>query len=198
MASEAGGGYSRRVADPVRILLIFAHPALERARAAPALLAGAADLPNVTVRDLYELYPDFAVDVPTEQDLLRQHDAVVLQFPLHWYSAPALLKEWMDVTWLHGFAYGTRGCALKRKVLGVAITTGGAPEAFDALGVHGHGLGELLLPFEQAARLCEMRWAEPFVVHDVPLLDDAALAHEGERYREHLEGVARQAARAPA
>lgn len=181
------------MADPARILLVFAHPALERARAAPALVAAAQGTPGVAIRDLYELYPDFAVDVPAEQALLREHDAIVLQFPLYWYAAPALLKEWMDVVWLHGFAYGTQGCALRRKTLGVAITTGGSHDAFHPLGVHGHGLNQLLLPFEQAARLCEMRWAEPFVVHDVPLLDAARLEAEGARYREHLERLTRRA-----
>lgn len=178
-----------------RILVVFAHPALERARAAPALLTALQGLPDATVRDLYELYPDFAVDVPAEQALLREHDAVVLQFPLYWYAAPALLKEWMDVTWLHGFAYGTQGCALRRKTLGVAITTGGSHDAFHPLGVHGHDLKELLLPFEQAARLCDMRWAEPFVLHDVPLLDAAGLEAEGLRYRDHLQRLGADAVR---
>lgn len=185
--------------EGARTLLVFAHPALERARANPALLAAASDLPGLTVRDLYELYPDFAVDVAAEQALLRDSDLIVLQFPLYWYSAPALLKEWQDAVWLHGFAYGARGCALRGKTLACAVTTGGPAGAFGPRGPHGHAVEELLLPFRQAAALCAMSWAPPFVLHDVALADDAALAREARRYRDHLAGLAAGAplARAP-
>lgn len=176
--------------EGARTLLVFAHPALERARANPAMLAAVADLPNVTVRDLYELYPDFAVDVPAEQALLRESDLIVLQFPLYWYSGPALLKEWQDAVWLHGFAYGARGCALRDKTLACAVTTGGPGRAFGPQGTHGHSLDELLLPFRQAAALCEMGWAPPFALHDVPGADGSALEREGRRYRDHLAGLA--------
>jgi glutathione-regulated potassium-efflux system ancillary protein KefG len=62
--------------------------------------------------DLYETYPDFAIDIEAEQEkLLTAHDVIALQFPLYWYSTPALLKEWLDLVWLHGFAYGEDGNA---------------------------------------------------------------------------------------
>ena len=35
-------------------------------------------------------------DVAREQQLLRDHDTVVWQFPWHWYWVPGVLKEWMD------------------------------------------------------------------------------------------------------
>ena len=91
------------------LLLVLAHPALERSRANRALAKAAKGLSGVTFKDLYEAYPDFAVDIETEQTDLIAHDVVALQFPLFWYSTPALMKEWLDLVWLHGFAYGEGG-----------------------------------------------------------------------------------------
>ena len=41
------------VPDPARVLLVFAHPAYERARVNPALARVAAETPGVTFHDLY-------------------------------------------------------------------------------------------------------------------------------------------------
>ena len=80
-----------------RVLILFAHPALEKSRLNRELIAAAAEVDGVTVHDLYELYPEFQIDVPGEQQLLLDHDIIVLHHPLYWYSSPALLKEWEDL-----------------------------------------------------------------------------------------------------
>ena len=45
-------------------------------------------------------------DVTLEQEKLRRADALILQFPLWWFSMPAILKGWVDRVYAHGFAYG--------------------------------------------------------------------------------------------
>jgi NAD(P)H dehydrogenase (quinone) len=47
-----------------------------------------------------------SADIVAEQDKLEWADAVVLQFPLWWYSMPAILKGWFDRVFVKGFAYG--------------------------------------------------------------------------------------------
>ncbi len=173
-----------------RTLLIFAHPALERARVNPAMLAAAETLPDLSVRDLYELYPDFAVDVPAEQRALLEHDLIVLQFPLYWYSGPSLLKEWLDLVFQHGFAYGERGCALAGKTLHCALSTGGPDHSYTAGGFNDRSLDDFLLPWSQTAGLCRMHWSPPFAVHGAGLLSDRDLARETDRYRTHLSALA--------
>lgn len=54
------------------------------------------------VRNLAELYPDFMIDVKKEQQVLEKADRVVLQFPMQWYSSPALLKQWEDQVLTYG------------------------------------------------------------------------------------------------
>lgn len=176
-----------------RTLVVFVHPALERARINPALVAAAADLPRTTVHDLYESYPDFTIDVPAEQRLLLDHDVIALQFPLYWYSAPALLKEWLDLVWLHGFAYGHAGERLRGKTLFCAVSTGGPQDAYGSEGRNRYSVEDFLRPFEQTARLCGMVWAEPFAVHSAAVIAPDDLARSATAYRDRLAALAAEA-----
>ncbi len=47
-----------------------------------------------------------SVDIAGEQDKLRWADTLILQFPLWWFSMPAILKGWIDRVYACGFAYG--------------------------------------------------------------------------------------------
>jgi glutathione-regulated potassium-efflux system ancillary protein KefG len=148
-----------------RVLILFAHPALEKSRVNRHLIRAVQDIPDVTFNDLYEAYPDFQIDVKHEQELLLEHDVVIMQHPFYWYSSPALLKEWMDLVLEHGFAYGQGGTSLKGKVLLSALTAGGPRDAYRPEGYNHFTLRHLLSPFEQTANLCGMRYLAPFVVH---------------------------------
>ncbi len=124
-----------------------------------------ADLDCVELRDLYEEYPDFNIDVPEEQKRLDAHDIIVFQHPLYWYSCPALLKEWLDLVLEFGYAFGPAGVALHRKKLLSVVTTGGSSEAYSREGVNRFSIQELLVPFAQTAHFCGMQYLPPFVVH---------------------------------
>jgi glutathione-regulated potassium-efflux system ancillary protein KefG len=171
------------------VLLVLAHPALERSRANRALAKAAKGLPGVTFKDLYEIYPDFAVDIEAEQAALLAHDVIALQFPLYWYSTPALMKEWLDLVWLHGFAYGEDGVALKGKKLFGACSTGASAKAYHMHGYNRFSMDEFLRPLEQTAHLCGMEWETPFVVHGASVKDDAALKAEAERYKARVASL---------
>ncbi|MEK6293433.1 MAG: NAD(P)H-dependent oxidoreductase, partial [Paraburkholderia tropica] len=45
-------------------------------------------------------------DIAAEQEKLRWADAVILQFPLWWFTMPAILKGWVERVYAYGFAYG--------------------------------------------------------------------------------------------
>ena len=147
----------------------------------------------MALHDLYEIYPDYLIDVEAEQARLIAHPVICLQFPLLWYSVPALLKEWLDLVWLHGFAYGEGGRALAGKALLVATTTGGHASAYGPGGNHRYDIAELLRPLEQTARLCGMRWLDPYVVHGAAVRDASTLAHTAESYRARLASLAAEA-----
>lgn len=79
----------------------------------------------------------FAADIEAEQDKLRWADALLLQFPLWWSSYPAMLKGWIERVLSQGFAYGP-GRTLAPRRLFMAVTTGGAADAQDALDCEAH------------------------------------------------------------
>ena len=173
-----------------RVLVLFAHPVLERSRVNKRLVEAIRDLPDVTVHDLYEAYPTLAIDVAREQELLAGHDAIVFQHPFYWYSVPAILKEWQDLVLEHGWAYGPTGTALRGKLTLNALTTGGPAAAYHTDGYNRFTVRQLLAPWEQTAHLCGMRFLAPFVVHAaLRVLGDDDLADRRAAYRRLIEGL---------
>ena len=55
---------------------------------------------------MYEKYPDFNIDVDYEKKLLEKNQIIIWQHPFYWYSAPPLLKQWIDLVLEFGWAYG--------------------------------------------------------------------------------------------
>src|SRR3546814_4781852 len=88
-------------------------------------------------------------DIALEQEKLLWADALILQFPLWWFSMPAILKGWVERVYAYGFAYGvgehsdTRwgdrygegAMAGKRAML--IVTAGGWESHYGARGIHG-------------------------------------------------------------
>ncbi|WP_055700106.1 MULTISPECIES: NAD(P)H-dependent oxidoreductase [Streptomyces] len=96
-------------------------------------------------------------DVRAEQEKLLWADTVILQFPLWWYSMPAILKGWVDrvLTYRFGYGvgehsdtkygerYGEGTLAGKRAML--SVTVGGPERHYSARGINGP-IEDLLFP----------------------------------------------------
>jgi glutathione-regulated potassium-efflux system ancillary protein KefG len=173
-----------------RVLIAFAHPALQMSRVHARLLEALPRRPDITVNDLYDLYPAFDVDVPREQALLAAHDVLVLQHPLYWYSVPPLLKQWIDLVLEHGWAYGSSGTALRGKAVMSLVTAGGAAEAYGPEGFNRYTLSQLLAPVEQTFRLCGMDYLPPYAIHGTHRLTAPDIEREAGRYAAALEALA--------
>jgi len=170
-----------------KILIQFAHPNLSQSRINQAMLNGIRDVPDIVLVELYERYPDFYIDVPLEQELLKNAELLILHFPMYNYGAPSILKEWIDVVLEYGFAYGGGGQeALWEKNFMIAVTTGGPAQSFQRDGFNRHTLEEFLCPFQQTAALCGMRYWPPFVVHGTHQLTDDQVAKHAAVYRDFL------------
>jgi glutathione-regulated potassium-efflux system ancillary protein KefG len=154
-----------------------------------AMINAVRDLPGVTLRDLYEEYPGYHIDVDAEQKLLLEHDTFVWQHPFYWYSAPALLKEWLDVVLEYGFAYGEGGNVLRGKRVMSALTTGGPAEAYQPGGHNRYTMRELLAPFDQTAHLCGMTYLEPFILHSVNRYTPHEVEAAAAQYRQRIEAL---------
>lgn len=148
-----------------KVLVLFAHPSLERSEVNIKLLAASEAIGEITVVDLYREYCTLQIDIDREQQRLLAHDVIVFMFPLYWYSTPSLLKEWQDLVLEYDFAYGPRGVALQGKTFLCALTAGGPEDAYCAMGSNQYSLRELLRPLEQTARLCGMHFLAPFALY---------------------------------
>ncbi|MET0963583.1 MAG: NAD(P)H-dependent oxidoreductase [Noviherbaspirillum sp.] len=169
-----------------RVLVLYAHAAPHASRVNRRMIAAARSLPNVTVSELYEQYPDFVIDIEREQSLLAQAELVVMQHPIQWYGMPSLQKEWVDQVLEHGWAYGQEGTVLAGKHFLLAATTGGSAQAYSAQGEHGHPFAAFLPPYRQTAQLCGMHWVEPLVMHGAQQASEEAVATHVEAYRRLL------------
>lgn len=174
---------------PLNVLVLFAHPALEKSRINKKLLTAAHDLPQVMVRDLYELYPDLEIDVKREQAVIAEHQAIVFQHPFYWYSVPPMLKQWQDLVLEHGWAYGAHGHHLDGKITLNALSAGGPEAIYSPEGFNKKTVRDFLAPWEATARLCRMRFLAPFVVHGTHKMTPEELQGSIDDYRRLLTAL---------
>ncbi len=180
---------------PQKTLLLVFHPDLEHSRGNARLLEAVKTVPELSYRDMYLEYDGTYIDGATEQIFLEEYDLIVVQHPMYWFSAPAMLAEWMERSLTRGFAWPPGdGDALAGKGWRSVVTTAaGAADFTDAPG--SASVETLLKPYEMSATFCGMRWLPPFVLHDVrdPAeggLSDEALDTAATQYRALLEGEA--------
>jgi glutathione-regulated potassium-efflux system ancillary protein KefG len=172
-----------------KILIQFAHPALEKSRVNKYLVKDLKSLPDITLNDLYEEYFDFNIDVEKEKKLLLEHDLIIFHHPFFWYSTPALLKQWQDLVLEHGWAYGSKGKALVGKRMMNIITTGGSSQAYTKESINQHTIREFLLPIEQTAKLCGMIYLPPFLIQGTHRLSENEIENHSKKYRQLLKDL---------
>lgn len=137
-------------------------------------------------------------DVAAEQAKLLWADVVILQFPLWWFSMPAILKGWVERVYAYGFAYGvgehsaTRWgerygegrMAGKRAML--MVSTGGWEEHYSARGINGP-MEDVLFPIQHGILFYPgFSVLPPFVVHRTDRLDAAGFEPVAERLRARM------------
>jgi glutathione-regulated potassium-efflux system ancillary protein KefG len=167
-----------------KIAILVFHPVLYKSRINRTLLESVEGISGVSCRYMYDLYPDFQIDIKAEQEILLKNDIIVWHHPLYWYSSPSLLKEWLDLVLEHGFAYGKDGRALVGKKVMSAISSGGRRNTYGSEEGIKFSIRQFLAPFEQTVNLCRMQYLPPFVTHGTHLLTG-----------EHIEKAAKDYAR---
>lgn len=111
-----------------------------------------------------------AKDIQSELNALDSSDFVVIQFPLWWFSAPAIVKGWLDRVLVKGKAYSaekkfnTGGYSGKKVML---VTTTQSPESsFNKDGVNGP-IEQTLFSLHHALRFVGFEILEPFIIYGV-------------------------------
>ena len=173
-----------------KLILYYAHPGHIHSQVNAAMYAAAGQVEGITRVDLYAEYPRFDIDPDGEQKRLLEHDIILFQFPLFWYSTPSILKEWQDIVLEHGFAYGTGGTALAGKQMMLAVTAAGPQDAYAPEGYQHHHLRSFLRPLEQTASLCNMQFLPPYVLFgSLKAPNSGQVGPHVDGYRYLLEGL---------
>lgn len=129
-------------------------------------------------------------DIAAEVGKLDRAELLILNFPLFWFSVPAILKGWIDRTFLSGRAYGGRrfyeaGGLAGRKAL-CTITLGGRESMFGPEAIHGE-FQDMLRPILRGTLwYCGMEVLPPFVAWHVPYVTEEVRAGYLKDYRATL------------
>lgn len=171
-----------------RTLILLFHPNIETSKANAALRTAAGTVPGTKVVDIQARYPggviDQATDGATEACELLEADRIVLQFPIQWYSTPALLKTWQDavLTRMYYIHAATEGDELSGTPLMVAATAGNTPAAYGRGGANHFTMDELLAPLRATAMRCGLPWHPPHLVFQADRLTPSELAAAKDSY----------------
>ncbi|XP_069572065.1 NAD(P)H dehydrogenase [quinone] 1 [Brachyistius frenatus] len=80
-------------------------------------------------------------DIVAEQRKVEEAELVIFQFPLYWFSVPAIMKGWMDRVLTQGFAFSLKRMynngIFKDKKAMLSFTTGAAQTMFQPDGING-------------------------------------------------------------
>jgi glutathione-regulated potassium-efflux system ancillary protein KefG len=176
---------------PTPNYILLAHPDLQHSKVNRAMSRAAGLLESVHLVDLYDAYPDFLINVAREHRNCEAAARIVLQFPMYWYGAPAMVAQWCEEVLTPGFAHGKDGHTLAGKTLQVAVSTGRSrgdgtsPAAIEA------EVAALLTPFRLTAHYCGMTYAAPLIYLANP---EGALESLDRHIAEYVDLLATEAA----
>jgi putative NADPH-quinone reductase len=101
------------------------------------------------VRLLTEHATSFTFNAIEEQQIIDSAESIILHFPIHWYSMPALLKVWLDTTLTYGWAFDANGGLLDQKPLMCSLTTGAPLSSYQTGEKNKRSLDTYLLHLER-------------------------------------------------
>lgn len=172
------------------VVVISGHPNLNGSWTNKVILEQLeSHVENIDIRRLDALYPDYNIDIETEQNALLNADIIVFQYPYYWYSAPALLKKWIDDVFAFNFAFGPEGDKLKNKHLILSFTVGGPDESYHPLGYNHFTIEQLAYPLQQTCYLAGMVYQQPIYTHRMVYIPGVYNTQEEveQRARNHAE-----------
>ncbi len=128
----------------------------------------------------------FSRDIKEEQEKVLWADFIILQFPVWWFSAPAILKGWFDRVLATGFAWDfgrmyDKGLLVGKKAMSV-VTTGGPADFYLPEGPHGENIEQVLYAINHGTLFfCGLEVIPPFTAYSVFQVGD-------EKREEYLRG----------
>lgn len=159
----------------IKTIIFVAHPEVDSSNTQQFLMESGRQLSQVDYVDLHREWQENEgrFNIQAEQSRLLEYQRILFQFPLYWYQAPSILKEWIDQVFavdqdLQGFTKRMAG-----KELGLVVTADVKASHYQAGGKVGWSLSELLTPYQALAKYFEMTFLPIFPIHQFALLQEA-------------------------
>ena len=165
-----------------KTLMILAHPKINESIGNKIISEAIAKEDNTEVRHLDQLYPNFKIDTKAEQEALLSADTIIFQYPLFWYSTPAILKEWIDQVIQYGFAFGTNSFQLADKKVIVSFTIGSPIKDYPT-----ETIQKITFPFQGLAGYCKMQYAGEIFCNDINAYSDGAKENAIQSANKHVQ-----------
>lgn len=189
----------------MNVLIVYAHPnpasfnaALRQTAVGALSRAGH----SILLSDLYAMHFNPALGkaellgdlqhIQPELDKVRRADMLLFQFPLWWYTMPAIMKGWIDRVFAEGFAYGEgkefETGLLKGKKAMLSFTVGAQKDYFQQV------------PQRDPMRIVEhihygmfayvgLEVLPPYIVYAPGSMDDQGRKGALEHYRQYLQNL---------
>lgn len=150
----------------MKTVVYVAHPDVQSSQSQQFLIESGKALTEVDYVDLYaEWQREGKFDKHVERERLAQYDRIFFQFPLYWYQAPAVLKEWIDTVFSPSQSF--------HQSLGLIVIAGVRQSAYQAGEKEQRTLSELLSPYESLARYFNMRYLPTLAVHQFQYMTES-------------------------
>jgi NAD(P)H dehydrogenase (quinone) len=140
-------------------------------------------------------------DIELEQDKLRRADALILQFPLWWFSMPAIMKGWIERVYAYGFGYGVGEHSdthwgdrygegmMKGKRAMIVTTTGGWESHYAPRGINGP-IDDVLFHINHGMLFYPgFDVLPPYVLYQARRMDDARLESVRDSFGRRLDDL---------
>ncbi len=117
-----------------------------------------------------------APDITAEIEKIHWADHIILQFPLWWFSTPAMLKGWLDRVLVKGFAYDTGKVfdsgLLTGKSASLVVSTQSPESAYQVDGAHRANIDAFLHHIHHTLRFTGIETHPPFITYSAYNIDN--------------------------
>ena len=129
-------------------------------------------------------HQQLTLDINAELAKIAWADHIIFQFPLWWFSVPAILKGWLDRILIKGFAYDSGKVfaqgLLKGKTASLTVSTQSPESAYQVTSLHQATIDTFLHHIHHTLHFVGIKTIVPFVTY-------AAFNIEAQRERQIIK-----------
>lgn len=158
-----------------KTLVLFAHPYFEHSTTNIRLLESYENVDNLTLRDLYEDYPDFHIQPFRERKRIVEYERIIFHFPIIWFGLPPLLKLWIDEVFDMRWISEEELNILSGKDAIIITSVGGKESNYKSDGIYRTSVEELLSGLRVTLDVNHINLKKIHIIYNADELDEKNL-----------------------